>query len=640
MIRIKEVNLGRKTIAYQEMSGETLKNYLGGFGVGLRLAWDLIPPATDPLSPENAVIVSAGSLVGTTVPGASKVLVTTKFPMTGAIATGVGGMAFAGQMKWGGLDHLVVKGRATVPAYISVLDDDVEICDASSLWGRDTYETTDLLRREHGQDASVLAIGKAGENLVTISLAMVDKVSSVGKGGLGAVLGSKNLKAIVVRGTKGVSPADSKRYNEALASIVEKIKGFGPRWSWIENGIMQKWEYRAAGFIFGNWTRTFPFEKATELFGPEVYLKKAKRGRISCLSCPIAEKEVLEVREGVFAGVVTYAGNFPGRVSNWGIRCGAESYDQVIKCQDLANRLGICAHSASALIDFAVELYQQNVLRHRETGLELKRDYRTTQTLLDMIAAREGFGGTLGEGYRGMIRQFGKKVEEQAQHMKFMDFQKDVRRTSLDPSEFAQVVNPRGGRHQSGGSFSAHHTSAEDMKDYCDHIGVPPSALPRIFDPTFGFHVGRITAHCEDWYSILNSLGMCTESQLSQFYTIQDCADLFSAVTGISMEAGEMKSAGERIWTLLKMINVREGFSRKDDRFPSRWLEPLETEGGSRFLKDYWGKRPLKSEDLALLLDGYYDEHGWDSRQGIPTPKRLGELGLGFTAEQKDEMGI
>ena len=629
---IKAVDLRAATTTSQEPDARIVKEYLGGSGVGLRLIWDLLPPGTDPLAPENVVIVSAGSLAGTNIPGASRLFITTKFPMTRSIATGSGGMAFAGNMKWCGLDHLVLKDRAPNPVYISILDDEVTVRDASALWGKDTYETTDLLKKIHGQESSVLSIGKAGENLSSISLALVDKVSAVGKGGLGAVLGSKHLKAIVVRGTKGVAPADPEGYQESLRPIMERVRNFEPRRSWVEEGMMKKWEYRAAGFIFGNWTRPFPFQKATEHFGPEVYFKKAKKGRISCLSCPIAEKDVLEVREGVFTGLVTYANNYPGRLSNWGIRCGADRYDEVIKCQDLANRYGICAHSSSALIDWAVELYQQGVITRDDTdGLELKRDFSTTLFLLEMIAARQGFGEVLGEGYTGIIRRTGRKGEEQAQHIKHLDFQKDPRRTGLNPPEFAQVVNPRGGRHQTGGQLTNRHARQEEITDYCRRIGVPESALLRIFDPMYGFHVGRMTAHCEDWDSILNSLGLCRESQVSQFYTIEDCALLFSSMTGISLNSNEMKSSGERIWTLLKMLNLREGFGRKDDRFPNRWLEPLEMEEGVLFLTDYRGT-PLTSKDLELLLDGYYQEHGWDRQTGIPTPERLAELNLEFTA--------
>ncbi len=632
MIRIKEVDLTSTTVLSRDREDKSLKKYLGGAGINLRLARDLIPQGVDPLAPENAVILGAGSVVGASVPGANKVLVTTKYPMTGTIGTGVAGMAFAGQMKWAGLDHLAVKGRSPKPVYLLITDDRVAICDASSLWGRDVYETTDFLRKKHSPQASVLAIGAAGENLVSLSLAMVDKVSSIGKGGLGAVLGSKNLKAVVALGTGGTRPADPQGYEAAVGPVRERIRNFSPRLQWVEEGIMRKWEYRAAGFIHKNWTRSFPLAEATELYGPEVYHHQAKKGRVACLSCPIAEKEILQVREGPFAGMVTYAGNFPGRVGNWGIRCGVGGYDRVVKCQDLANRSGLCAHSASALIDFALELYEQNILTNQDTGgLELKRDFATVHRLLEMIIAREGLGEVLGDGYQGLIRRFGGKVEEQAQHMKFMDFQKDARKTGLDSTEFAQVVNPRGGRHQSGGSVSAHRQPLEVLKEYAARTGVPASAFPRIFAPPYGFHVGRFTAHCEVWYSLMNCLGICTEAQLNQFYTLADCARIFSAVTGVPLAPEEMQSAGERVWTLLKMLNVREGFSRKDDRFPECWLDPLGNESEALFLTDNRGNQ-LGEEDLRTLLDGYYEEHGWDVPQGIPTLERLAELGLRYVS--------
>lgn len=635
-MRILTVDLDKGVVDSGELNPDFLNKFIGGFGINLRLAYDLLPKGVDSLSSKNVIIIGNGPLAGTLAPGGSKLLVTTKFPMTGSVATAVGGMNFAGQMKWAGYDHLVITGKAKMPVYLKILDAQVEICDASFLWGKDTYETTDILKQRHGSDFSVLATGQAGEKLAKISLTILDKVSSVGKGGLGAVFGSKNLKAVMVKGTSGVKVASPKQFSRALDGVMDKVKNFTPRMSWVELGAMRKWEYRAKAFFTGNWRYPVPLERATELFGPQIYLDKAKKGRLSCLSCPIAEKEILEVREGPFRGTRTYAGNFPGRVWNWGIRCGAEGYDQVIKLQDLANRSGICAHSSSALIDFLLDLYERGIVTQNETdGLKLERGFATTEALLYKIRNREGIGEALADGFQGVIKRFGSHIETEAQHIKFMDFQKDPRYSALDSTEFAQVVNPRGGRHQSGGSFSAVRQPIKEMRKYAERIGIPQDAFDRIFDPLLGFNVGRMTPHCEDWYSVLNSLGICTESQLNQFYSINECAELFTAATGIPLGAKDLKQAGERIWNLFKMLNVREGFSRKDDKFPSRWLEPYVAPNGKKvYLQNYFQTKRLSENDLEALLDDYYEERGWDKATGIPTTEKLSELGLEFSTEE------
>jgi len=639
--KILEIDLTNQKIVRKKSDRNWGKDFIGGFGVNAKLAFDRFEKGIGPLSPANTLIIGAGTLGGTLAPGSAKLSVTCKFPMTGSIGTAVGGMTLANHLKWAGYAHVVIRGRAAHPVYLRIFDERVSICDASDLWGNDIYETTDELRKRYGPDISVLAIGPAGENLVKVSLALIDKISTVGKGGLGAIIGSKNLKAIVARGTNGVSVADPDEFSHVLGRVWQRVHEFGPRKTWVELGMMRAWDYRSAGFLYSNWAHLYPKEKATERFGPEVYIQKAKKGRVACPSCPIAEKEVLEAKDGPFKGTVTYAGNFPGRVGNWGIRCGAESYDQVIKCQDMANRSGICAHSASNLIDFVISLFENRVITQKSTdGLELKRDFATTAILLEKIKTREGIGDIIANGYQGVAEAFGEEVRRDAQHIKFMDFQKDPRSGDLDSATFAQVTNPRGGRHQSGASFSSHMQSLEAMRRYGTRIGVPEKCFENIFDPLEGLNVGRMTRHCEDWYAVLTSLGICTLSQVNQFYDMETCAELYSSATGVRLDGQELKQAGERAWNLLKMINVIEGFSRKDDTFPSRWFEPLEIEGKKVYLQSYDRSRKLSHEDMERFLDTYYEERGWEVNEGIPTREKLVELGLEYTLQDLEEPAL
>ncbi|MGQ9721420.1 MAG: aldehyde ferredoxin oxidoreductase N-terminal domain-containing protein [Candidatus Jordarchaeum sp.] len=304
--RILKVNLTDQEWRVDTLDLEVVRKFIGGFGVNNWIAYHLIEPETDPLSPDNPIIVGAGPLVGTMAPSTSRVMITTKLPINGAVASGSGSMGFAGMLKWAGYDHIVITGRAEKPVYLQIFDDDVEICDAAGLWGKDLYTADYELKKKYHGDCSVIAIGQAGENLVRYSFALVDKTATVGRGGLGAVMGSKNLKAMVARGTKGIRVADRKRFIETVDAMLIRMKNYPLREFFQQYSFMAAWDviWNLYGFLHDNWSVAYPADKANERFGKERFNELKKRG-FACPSCPIGDKDLLEVQNGEFKGFTT-----------------------------------------------------------------------------------------------------------------------------------------------------------------------------------------------------------------------------------------------------------------------------------------------------------------------------------------------
>ena len=281
------VNLNSGETRREPLDPQLMKAFIGGFGINNKLAYDLVPADVDPLSPANAIIIGTGPFAGTIVPGAGKVIVTTKFPLNGAFGTAHGVGAFALMLKTCGYDHVVITGKADKPIYLNIADNDVALCDAMQLWGMDTFETADELRTRH-EPCSVIASGQAGENLVKISVACVDKCATIGTGGLPAVMGSKNLKAIVAsQGTKGIEVAHRLKLNQLVDDMLRRIMSWPGREFLLQNGMLPS-------------------------FGLEELHRETFRV-LACPSCPLADKEVHRLTQGPYAGMVTYMTHFMAR---------------------------------------------------------------------------------------------------------------------------------------------------------------------------------------------------------------------------------------------------------------------------------------------------------------------------------------
>ena len=620
-----DLSSGKRT--RMPLEDDLAKSYIGGFGINARLAYDYIPPQVDPLSPQNVMILGAGTLSGTMAPGSARLTLTTKLPEVNAVFSASGSMSFACMLKYGGYDHLIITGRSQIPVYLYIDHAHIEIRDAADLWGKDIYQVTDMLWQRHSRESSIIAIGQAGERLLPISLALVDRLASLGNKGGGAVFGSKNLKAIVVRGSGGLGVAQPVRFLKLINELTQRIRDDTSRQKWVEQGIMSKWPN--TDWSYRNRDYVFPAAAANELVGTGVYLEKVKKGRLACPSCPYADKEILGVDEGEFKGLITYASGWARPNEQFGILCQVGSYDKVVKCLDTVQRYGICRHAVSALVDHAVYLYEQGIITSKDTdGLELKRDYATTKTLIDWMVFGRGIGSIMSKGIKALATTFGTDSRQELFVTKGTTITDDPRLQGLHPMTFEPIVNLKG-HHQHCWAPPYRREDPDKFKQECRQLGIPDEAIFRIMHSPVGFNVGRLTKYSEDWHALSSSLGLCQRYPYDGFWSLADYCELFSAATGLELTPEEMMVAGERAWNLLKLMNVKEGFNREQDTYPMKWLRPLEKPNGEKvYLRNKYDDRILKARDLEKMIDDYYEERGWDKKSGIPKKTKLAALGL------------
>jgi aldehyde:ferredoxin oxidoreductase len=620
---ILNVDLTNNKISLSKEHIEDLKKFIGGSGMNTKLGAERLSPNTDPLSTENIIILGAGPLVGTITPGASRSVGFSKFPATGAIANSCGSMNFGFNLKLAGYDHVIISGKSEKPVFLLIWDDHIEICDAKDLWGKDIVETTNTFWKKYNS-CGVIAIGQAGENLVFGALALIDKTTTFGRGGLGAVMGSKNLKAVVSKGTKGISIAYPKEFNNLYKKQIERVRNYIHRDSWIELGMLRSTPL-SMGLAAAGYTK-----KAREAT-PRTYLKKLKKRRIACPSCPMADKDILEIREGEFSGCISYVTSI---ISPFGMLSidGIDTCNQAVKIHDMINRYGLDYITMSSYFQFLSNMYQRGIISKEDIGFEWRNDYETIQHVIEITANREGFGNILADGWR-RLAEINDTIANEMNTVKGLGQFYDPRLTRLGTMEFEQVVNIKGAHVASGGSptYMGADGAIENFRIHFKRMGIPESATNRLFSPPkkeMAVNVGRLTRYSEDWYTLLTNLGLCARAQMNRFWGIETTTAFYNAVTGFDISFEDMRKAAERTWNLLKLMNVKEGFSRKDDQFPKEWFKPLKLGASLVEMKDFTGTTKITPEIANLLIDDYYDERGWNKMDGFPTPEKIKELGL------------
>ena len=619
---ILNVDLTEDKLSVIKQNSNDLKQFIGGFGMNCKLGSTRIRPTADPFAPENFIIIGVGPLVGTITPGASRTAGISKFPATGAIANSCGSMSFGFHLKNAGYDHIVISGKAEKSAYLQIIDEHVELRDAKDIWGQDIVETTDFLWKKHGSSA-VIAIGQAGENMVRGALTLIDKTSTFGRGGLAAVMGSKNLKAIVVQGTKGISIAHPKEFNQVYKKIFERIRNYPQRQSWHEVGMLRS-------LPIGLMLTAQGQKKKARQVSDRNYLKKLKKRRIACPSCPMADKDILEIKEGEHCGLIQYTSSVINPFLMFTLK-DLSTYDEVIKIYDLINRYGLDSLTITALFELFTRLHEKGIITEETLGFEWKSDYETLAKVVEMIAYRKGLGDTLAGSWWEIGKKF--KVEEKILAVKGLDVIFDPRFMRLGTMEFEQVVNVKGAHVASGGSptYATSGGSMERFETHFKRMGIPDPAIKRIFKPLreeMMINVPRLTRYSEDWYALLTSMGLCARAQMNRFYSMENVTNFYNAVTGFDMSQEDLRLAAERSWNLLKILNAREGFSRKDDKFPKEWFNNLKYGDNELQLHDFFGTTAITPTIANQLLDDYYDERGWNVEDGLPSQEKVKELGL------------
>ena len=628
---VLEVDLSGSSWSVRDLDDETRHRYIGGAGLNAPLALSMIPAGIDALSPENVILIAAGALTGTEAFGTPKTEIVSKSPLTGGIGTALTGH-FGAPMKWAGYDQLIITGRSPNPCYLEILDDDIAIRDASDLWGRDIYDATETLWERYSPlETNVAVIGPAGENKVRFSLILINKCSTWGRGGLGAVWGSKNLKAIVVHGTKGLHLADQRKFKRLLKSTNEKLMGDRSRELWSEVGTMVTWEiYAKIGNLHAdNWETSFDPTFAVENFGIDAFRKQTRKRSIACHSCPIACKAELEVKEGRFAGLNTntscnmVAGMFYAAAS------GAEGLPEVTKLHDTANRYGLDNISMGNLAAYVRDLAAKGIIPASDLDGADKPGVDGTLRLLEMVALRQGIGDVLAEGWHGMTAHFGAEAKDAAVHIRGMDPPFEPR-ANLGTENLGVFTCPRGGHATAALSMTVvPGRRPEQLAKYCRLLGIPEERIGEfVYEDAPGLYgnvnVGRLLKHVEDVNAAYTASGICSRPPINRLYTLDDLCDYLRAAAGLDISPDELRQTGERIMTALTLFNLREGINRTNLTIPRQWV-----------------KKTLKHENIELpaldetmlngLLDDYYDERGWIIDEGRPTPEKLSELQLDMT---------
>lgn len=627
-MNILYVDLTNGGIRKGSIDPELVRTFIGGWGISLKLAYDLIPPKADALSPENAIIVGTGPFTGTIVPGSAKTYITTKFPINGAIATASGGGLFSCMLKFSGYDQLVITGRSQKPVYLKILDDDIELLDASDLWGKDTYDTVDELRNRH-EPCSVIPTGQAGENLVSISVTSVDKGGSIGRGGLPAVMGSKSLKAIVAaQGSAEIEVADRLRLQSSVDHLVARMMAW-PMREQLLNGGFAKATIEWSGFepvVTKNFTEVHILTSEEQERYNKFLADYAKsRKPLACVSCLLADKEIVKQPD-----MLSY-GNLLGEMADEFSRESAmEGLPKAMKCGNALNRFGIDYIDYRSLLSLIFYLYEQGIITKEDTGgLELRNDVSTALKLVKMVAYRQGIGDVLADGIEEAVKKLGKGAEH-AFHIKnhgiVLPFDPRVR--GFGTMELTQMTNPRGAHVNAGGSPSyMPGRPHEDFIRHAERMGANDGAVRQASGHNF-LKVGRYMKFCEDWYSLSNCMNICLRAMNIRFYTVKTIAELYAAITGIEASVPELIEAADRCWNLYKALNDREGFSRKHDEPPEIWFQPLKGEDKEYHMMDYFRTTVMTKEDVSSILDDYYEARGWDKETGHVTAGKLKELGL------------
>jgi aldehyde:ferredoxin oxidoreductase len=642
--KILYVDLSSEEITVKDLDLNLARNFIGDYGIGAKLAYDLIKPGTDPLSPSNFIIVGAGPLTGTSIPASSRCHVYTKFPLTNTIGCGGGPMSFSSRLKWAGYDELIITGRAYRPVYLKISDDNVEILDAKDLWGKDIFEATDKIWDRHGTTNGVICIGQAGENLVKSALCLIDKNGTVGRFGIGAVMGSKNLKLITTGGKHGISIADKARYISIVNQMTKEIENWPIRDEFINLGHLE-YDFdglvRVAG-VTKYYTDDVDLPTMRERFGPEVYLSRIKKQRLACPACLVACRNIDEIKQGEYKGTTTFQ---QSTVHSHGEHLDLPTMEDNIKMMDTLQRYGLDRYAYTMGTEFLMYLCEKGIVPKEDLeGIE----YGNTKILLkiaEKMALREGIGNILADGLEGFVKKYGREVERHGVYVKNVDMYMDARKTKLGTFQIDFVVNPFGPNNGKGGMLNPGKfnpaATEQEFRVFCkERMAMSEDEINRVvLDSPLKINMAKLLKHTQDYYVTLNCLGMCMRVHSAQFYGIARLAELYSAVTGIEIDQFELKRAAERSYNVVKALNVREGLSREDDRFPKIWLKPLKAGGKEIPLKSFFGDKVLSEEDLEKVLDDYYSERGWDVETGIPTKAKLKELGLEDIIEDLENNG-
>lgn len=590
---IIRVNLSDKTINLEKLDSNDMKNYIGARGLGTRIYTREVDPQIDPLSPENKIVFLTGPLTGTLAGSGGRFNVVTKGPLNGTIAASNSGGNWGPELKFAGYDGIIFEGCSEKPVYLWINNEQIELRDAEEYWGKDCHDTTDLLKEATDDEAKVACIGPAGEKLVKFACIMNEYNRAAGRSGVGAVMGSKNLKAVVVRGTKGIQIADKEGFMNAIVDTRAKLKAHpvtGAGLAAYGTNVLVNILNQHGGLPVKNFSEAAVYPNAEKISGEHQAEHNLIRNK-GCFGCPIGCGRVSK-NKVKFKCI----GEGPEYEATWGFgsNLDIDDFEAVCKANFLCNELGMDPITLAGTLACAVEMVEKGLIPREKADLK----WGDIDMLVEMTrktAYREGFGDELAEGSYRLAEKYG--------HPEYSMSAKKQELPAYDPRgqqgiglEYA--TSNRGGCHVRG-----YMTSPEVL-------GIPEKVDPDAIEGKPG-----LLKIFQDLTALVDSAGICLFTTFA--IGLPEIAEELRTATGLNLSDEEFLLAGERIWNLEKIFNLKAGLSKKDDTLPPRLLnDPMK--GG-----------PHKGNVVRLdeMLGEYYEVRGWD-KNGIPTQAKLKELGM------------
>ncbi|MBW2096468.1 MAG: aldehyde ferredoxin oxidoreductase family protein, partial [Deltaproteobacteria bacterium] len=596
-VKILRIDLSNRRIENQPLDEQDIERYVGGVGIGAKILYQETSPETDPLGPENIIIAFTGPFTGTIVPSSSRHHLMARSPLTGLFGESNVGGSWGVHFKRTGYDGIVVTGVSNEPVYLWIHDDGVEIRNATPIWGKDTYESAAWLKRETTERATCAVIGPAGEQLAKI--AGIPHIGTIvraaARTGLGAVMGSKNLKAMVAYGTKPIPIAKLEALKEDVKSILPNVKKATETFGKYGTSVGVDNYEKIGNFPVQNWKGS-RWEGAGKISGSTMH-DTILAGRKACLMCPIACGRHITITEGPYAPLDCEGPEYE-TIGTMGGECMVDDLAAICKANELCNRYGLDTISTGATIAFAMEAFERGIITRSDTdGLELT--WGNGDALVEMvhkIGKREGIGELMGEGSKKMADALGKNAIEFAIHCKGLEpSAQDPRRFFSQALSYATAA--RGACHNA--SWSHPYELGLNMPE----IGIPETQDAYQIDGKAEF-----TATLQDYQTVSDTLIICRFTQVGKAVSATNLVNWFNMITGRDLDVDQFMKMGERIFNLKRLYNTRLGISRKDDNLPPRFLTL------NRKHEELTNQLP----PLGRLLGDYYEYRGW-SEEGIPT---------------------
>ncbi len=611
MGQILRVDLTSGKIFKEPIQENWARKFLGGAGLATKYLYEEVPKGADPLGPENLLIFMTGPLTGTASASASRYSVVAKSPLTGIWGHANSGGSFGPALKRSGYDGIIFQGISPSPIYLKIVDGRAELCDAKHLWGKTVSETEELIIQENSEKRLIIAsIGPGGENLVRYAAIMNNKHRAAGRCGLGAVMGSKGIKAIACFGKAPIILAQKNSFDEIAKKQIDLLNesmlkvGFDA----FGTNMISDMVNERGGYPTKNWQKGV-FEYIEEVDGQALADKVFVKG-VSCFACPISCGRGTEIKEGPWKG---HKGEGPEyeSVNTLGAMCGVSDMNAITMANYLCNEFGLDTISAGSSIAFAMECFEKGLLTIEETGgVDLKfGDAELVVNLIEKIAKREGIGDFIAQGTKVMSEKIGRGSDHFAMHVKGLELPAyDPRAAKI--TGLGYVTANRGGDHITAYVQGPTFIDTPFLLIEDSHIENPFVANPKEV---------KVVIDMENALTVFDSIGAC--KFMGMLLRAEEYAQLISLATGWKFGVDDFRNSGERIYNLIRAYCIREGITRDSDILPKRLMEDPLPDGPAKGMV-------IERETLEIMKDAYYKLRGWDEVTGKPTPEKLKELGL------------